>query len=137
MQPLTDARREAFAQAFVRLGAKSAAYREAGYRANRGGAARLAAKKPVAERIAELSRQYAQTCRAGAEETIAALMALAEAADALNTAAALKEARLARLEAHRLWTELGARQGQECRPLPPILTKEEWLAAFAPRREEA
>lgn len=130
LPPLTDARREAFAQAFVRSGNKSAAYREAGYAGGRGGGAKLAAKAPVAARIVELEKLRGQTCAAGLEDTIAGLLALATAADALNTAPALKEARLAHLEANRLWTELTAYQDEESSALPPELTEAEWVAKY-------
>ena len=131
MPPLTDARREAFAQAYVRCGNQAAAFRQAGYGDHGGGASRLAAKAPVAARIVELRSLWEQTCRAGPEDTIAELMNLADAADGLKTVAALKEARLARLEANRLWNELQARPWEDYRPpLPPELTEEEWIAKY-------
>ena len=130
MPSLTDARREAFAQAFVQRGNKSAAYREAGYAGGRSGGAKLAAKAPVAARIAELEQLRERTSRAAPEDTIAGLLALATAADALKTAPAMKEARLARLEANRLWTELTAYQDEENSTLPPELTEAEWVAKY-------
>ena len=107
----------------------AAAYGAAGYKTACGGGARLATRAPVAARIAELAAERALTSRAGLATTIAALLALADNID-LRSAAGAKEARLARLEANRLWAELTAYQDEEYSTLPPELTEAEWVAKY-------
>jgi len=127
---LTDPRREAFARAFARCGNRAAAYRAAGFTGGRGAASKMAALAPVAARIAELAERRAKLERAGLEDTIADLLAMAAGADALNSAAAFKEARIARLEAHRLRETLAAREDDEARPIERQLTQDEWNEQF-------
>ncbi len=130
MPTLTDPRREAFARAVVRCGNLTVAYRQAGYIGGRGDASKMAARPPVAARIEEIARQREKIEGAGLEATIADLMAMAGAADALNSAAACKEARIARLEAHRLWSLWASREDNNRRPLERELTVAEWEARF-------
>ena len=130
LSALTDPRREAFARAFVRCGNRAAAYRAAGFTGGRGAASQMAALAPVAARIVEVAQRRESIERAGLEDTIADLMAMAAGADALNSAAAFKEARLARLEAYRLGEALAAREADEVRPIDRELTEAEWDERF-------
>jgi hypothetical protein len=130
LAPLFDTRREAFAQACARGAGRSAAYIEAGFTANRGNAAKLAARPAVAARIAELERLSDPAQRACLRDTIVDLVTLSDRADALKSAAGLKEARLARLEANRLWGLLQREEAQSRRPLDRELTLAEWTAKY-------
>jgi len=129
LPPLTDPRREAFARAVARGRTKAAAYVEAGYVANRSGGTRLTAMPGVAARIAELVAQREAADEASLATTILQLLALAKAANTA-TAAGAKEARLARLEANRLWETLERREEAESRPVERELTQAEWTAQF-------
>ena len=57
MPALKNPRHEAFAQAFARGMSASAAYVEAGYKANRHNAAALAREKHIRTRVAELQEE--------------------------------------------------------------------------------
>ena len=117
MAPLNDPRREAFAWACAGGASRSAAYVEAGYKANRGNAAKLAARPTVAARIAELERLRDPAQRACLRDTIVGLINMADAAN-LKSAGSLKEARVARVEANRLWGLLQREEAQSRRGRP-------------------
>ena len=108
---------------------KAAAYVEAGYAASRSGGTRTMARPGVAARIAELTAQREATHEASLATTVLELLALAKCADTASAAGA-KEARLARLEAHRLWEALERREEAESRPADRELTEAEWEARF-------
>jgi len=130
LPPLTDPRHEAFAVARARGANRTAAYVEAGFAPHRSGASKLAKKPKMTSRIAELDREGAMIRQASVKETIVHLIGLAEACATLKSAAGLKEARVARLEANRLFDRL-EREAQ-CPPQPydKELTQEEWVALY-------
>ncbi len=82
------------------------------------GGTRLAASATVTARITELAERRETNCQAGAEETVVALLALAKAANT-KTAAGAREARLARLEANRLWQALATPRARRAPPDRP------------------
>jgi hypothetical protein len=55
---------------------------------------------------------------------------MSDRADVLKSAAGLKEARLARLEANRLWGLLQREEAQSRRPIDRELTLAEWTAKY-------
>ncbi|MGI8840764.1 MAG: hypothetical protein ACR2F8_08305 [Caulobacteraceae bacterium] len=117
------------------------AWPEAGYASRPLRARRLAEKKDMIARVAELAEAAAW---AGRDPQLARiygeLMRLAAKAGELGTGAAMVAERGLLAEAIAL-RERGAPAGggadggtAGASALPPILTKEEWLAAFAPRQ---
>jgi hypothetical protein len=137
MPALTDPRQETFAQACAAGSNQSAAYIEAGFAANRGNACKLAAKPAMAARIVELRRLRDPIQRACLHDTVIDLMALFQSADALKSAAGAREARLARLEAHRLWVQLTLEEARNARPVERELTLDEWMAKYGPEAQQA
>ena len=123
---------EAFAQGRARDLNMTDAYVAAGYKHSRGAGSRLNKKPEVKRRLAELLVQRAAIRAARIEETIVALVAMAEGAD-LKSGAGLKEARAARLEAHRLNGLLAQRREAETwEPQPRPMTEAEWDAKYGP-----
>jgi hypothetical protein len=132
LPPLTDPRYEVFAQARARGVNRLAAYVQSGFKPHRSGASKLAKRPGIALRIAYLERLNERIKEAGPAPTILALMALADSGDALKSAGGVKEARLARLEASRLWERLVRDQAQVNHPVDRQLTLEEWMAKHGP-----
>jgi len=102
MPILQHPRHEAFAQARAKGARLDDAYEDAGFTPGNGHASRLAYRKEVAERIAELRALQTEVSDAGALAVIAALLRIAKAGEALASPAGVKEARLTLLEAWRL-----------------------------------
>ncbi|MHB8528552.1 MAG: hypothetical protein ACYC8V_03460, partial [Caulobacteraceae bacterium] len=69
-----------------------------GYIQGNGHASRLALKKEVAERIAEIKAARADEETVSSATVMAALLRMAKAGEELKTAAAIKEARLTMME---------------------------------------
>jgi hypothetical protein len=130
LPPLIDPRHEAFAVARARGANRKAAYVEAGFAPHRSGGSKLAARTKVAARIAELEQEAEAMRQATVKETIVRLMGLAEACAALKSAAGLKEAREARLEASRLLDRLERESPRPPQPYDKELTQEEWVALY-------
>jgi hypothetical protein len=106
MPKLQNDSHEAFARARA-LGARlEDAYEDAGYVASCAHASRLAARPEVAARIAELRRERSSNADTSPQAVVDALFRMARDSETLKTAAGLKEARAALLEAHRLSTEM-------------------------------
>jgi hypothetical protein len=127
---LSDPRHEAFAQARARGANKSTAYALAGYAPNRSNGSKLAAKPAVGARVAELEEQREQASEACLRDTVIGLMAEVHLGEAMKSAAGLREARLARLEANRLWGLLQREEAQSRRPPDRELTLAEWTAKY-------
>jgi hypothetical protein len=108
--PLALPRQEAFARAFAAGATKSGAYAQAGYRPNSSAASRLSKRAHVAARVLALRAQADRAAEAELESVIVLLLSSAARAD-LSTAAGLREAREARLEAMRLHGELMEERG--------------------------
>ena len=106
MTRLENPRHEHFAQLRAEGLTLEDAYERAGFTPARGHASRLAAREDVAERIAELRKLQTDADLAERPKAIAMLMRFAEASMAFGTAAGVKEARLALLDAERLQREL-------------------------------
>ena len=111
--PLALPRQEAFARAFAAGATKIGAYVQAGYRPNTSAASRLSKRLHVAARVLALRAQADRAAEAELESVIVFLLASAARAD-LTTAAGLREAREARLEAMRLHAELIEVRGEGC-----------------------
>ncbi|HEY2050711.1 MAG TPA: hypothetical protein VGH03_15330 [Caulobacteraceae bacterium] len=109
--PLADRRREAFARALAGGGSQNKAYVAAGYQPSRSAASRLANSAEVAARILALRAQANRAADADLEGAIVLLIDTAAHAD-LASAAGLREAREARLEALRLHAELMTERGE-------------------------
>ena len=117
MPALKNPRHEAFAQAFARGVSASAAYVEAGYKANRHNAAALAREEHIRTRVAELQeeqlaihKQATAEAVANAKVTIESLIAEAEAARAKamsekGGAAAAVSALTAKAKLAGMWRE--------------------------------
>ena len=121
MPELNNTGREAFAQAHARDNS------------GRGVCApwRIYYRAGVKARIAELAKQHASLRQANLEETLLALLDLATRIDA-KTAAGAKEARAARLEAHRLSGLLASVREAETWTPPREMTEAEWEAKYGP-----
>jgi hypothetical protein len=127
-----------FARKVARHSNLAAAFREAGYSPCSSGASRLAKRPEVKARIKVLREIEAAHVRAGRAATILRLMAIAESPKAMSSAATMREARVAQLEAHRLSLEVDEiRRRQENRePLPRReLTDEEWMEIFGTKSD--
>ena len=130
MPELNNAGWEAFAQGHARGLSQKDAYIAAGYSAKSNSApTRLFRRQCVKDRIAELVAQHALLRAANLEETILALLSLATNTE-LKTAAGAKEARTARLEAHRLSSRLAAKREAEAWTPPREMTEAEWIAKY-------
>ena len=117
MTALKNPRHEAFAQAHARGMSASAAYVEAGYKANRHNAAALARKEHISVRVAELQeeqlaihQQATAAAAANKQVTIESLIAEAEAARAKamsekGGAAAAVSALTAKAKLAGMWRE--------------------------------
>jgi hypothetical protein len=70
MPALKNPRHEAFAQALARSMSASAAYVEAGYKANRHNAAALAREKHIRTRVAELQKEQLAIHKQATAETL-------------------------------------------------------------------
>lgn len=110
MAILQNSRYEAFAQARASGALLEDAYEDAGFAPDRGHASRLAAREEVAARIAEIKAELADLDGASTRNVIAALLRAAEGGRALEGPAALKEVRLALLDAQRLHAEMVVRR---------------------------
>jgi hypothetical protein len=128
MPELNDKRREAFAQERARGVKPTAAYAAAGYAPSRSGPNTVNRRADVVERVAELVVQLEALRKASLEETILAMLDLAAKADPMS-AASLKEARNARLDAYRL-SALVTPWEREAPP-PRRMTTAEWVAEYA------
>jgi hypothetical protein len=141
MSPLEDPRREAFAQALARGSTVREAARRAGYGPRINHSKDRARSKPIVKRVDEIARQLAWDGDTEALRVFDELMRLAAEAAKTKTPADLAAARGLLAEAARLrrdWAKLAAPAALAAPPptysiVPPELTKEEWLAAFAPR----
>ena len=122
---------EAFAQARARGVAVTQAWQAAGVKRSRGARRRIERSPQINRRLAELLLQREALRKAQMEETIEALVAMAEGAD-LKTGVGIKEARAARLEAHRLSALLARRHEAETWRPPRPMTEAEWDAKYGP-----
>jgi hypothetical protein len=113
MPTLQNAQYEAFALARAKGARLDDAYEDAGFAPGNGHASRIALRAEVAERIAELRREQAEAEDASPQATIAALVRMAKANEALKSVEGTKEARLNLIEAHRLMADLASRRANE------------------------
>ena len=113
MPILQNPRHEAFAQARAKGALLDDAYEDAGFAPGNGHASRLALTPKLAERIGELRALNARLDEANPQAMIAALLALAEAGEALADGAGVREARLALLDAWRLRADWSAERNQD------------------------
>ena len=130
MPPLTDPRQEAFAVARARGANRKAACVEAGFAPHRSGGSKLAARPKVASRIAELEREGEMMRQATVKQTIVRLVGLAEECATMKSAAGLKEAREAGMEASRLLDRLEREAPRPPMPHDKELTQEEWMVLY-------
>jgi hypothetical protein len=106
MPILKKARYEAFAQARAKGARLDDAYENAGFVLHSVHPTRLSIRPEVAARIAELRAERADAEGANLQAVIAALMRMAKAGEASENIAAVKESRLALIDAARLYQEL-------------------------------
>jgi hypothetical protein len=132
MPALSNQRHEAFARARSRGANRTVAHTLAGYAPSRGAGSRMGKRDDIKTRVAELVKEDEAIREASLEETIVALLMLAKSTDAPNTAAGLKEARLARLDAWRLCGLRAARDGEAAITPPRAMTEAEWDAKYGP-----
>lgn len=132
MPQLKNAGWEAFAQACARGLSQKKAYVAAGYsEKSSGGPSGVYNHEAVKVRIAELEARNKSLRGANIEETILALLDLAAKTNT-DAAAGAKEARAARLEAHRLNALLAAKREAESWTPPREMTEAEWTAKYGP-----
>ncbi len=103
--PFADPKWEAFARHRARGLSAAAADREAGFKRSRGAAGGLARRPEVKARVAFLIEENRLAQAAALGPMIGRLLDVADAADCA-TPSGLREARLARLEARRLYVRL-------------------------------
>jgi len=134
MGAFEDVRLEALAQALARGLPLHAATREAGYSRQTGMSRRRAGRYDVQTRVNEIKRERLDAA-ADPAPIIDLLMELGAAAGKLGTAAGMVAARGLLAEAARLKVKLVEEQGPATTYsiVPPKLSKEEWLRAFAPK----
>jgi hypothetical protein len=127
MPKLSNPRYEAFALATASGAPLRDAYEDAGFHGERSHAWRLARRGEVLARVDELRREQADLDEARPTSVIIALVRMARAAENLNTAAGVREARLTLLEAQRLHiAQTNARQDVRL----TLMDDDEWDAAF-------
>jgi hypothetical protein len=129
MPELNNPRHEAFARAWTGGVNRRAARVAAGN--SPGGFDRVDQRPAFKARMVELRVGRDALSNAGLEKTILALLDLATTGDQ-TTAAARKEARAARLEAHRLSELLTRRRETESYDPSRPMTEEEWDAKYGP-----
>jgi len=129
MPELKNSRNEIFAQEWASGANRRAARVAAGY--SPGGFDRADHRPEFKARMAELRVRHDVLSNAGLEKTILALLDLATTGDQ-TSAAARKEARAARLEAHRLNGLLTRQREDESYEPPRPMTEEEWTAKYGP-----
>ena len=135
MPPLPDSQHETFAAARAAGGSQKAAYAGAGFADSTSGGCRLEKQQAVKKRILELRQRADRLRRSGLEETIIDLMEMADHAATLNSAAALNEGRLTRLEANRLRDRLDLLASRYVHRNEPLdLPDDEWLKIYAPQK---
>jgi hypothetical protein len=108
MPTLTNPRYEAFAQARAKGALLNDAYESAGFVLHRGHPSRLAFRKEVAERIAELRAELKPAVDRSPGALLDALLRIVKAGEGAENPSVLKEARLAIVDAARLQRELAA-----------------------------
>ena len=139
--PLGNPRHEAFAAALARGASVRQATAEANFtRDNVQRMIDLANSATIAARVATLRRQRFWGGRDELADVYDEMMRLARAADDLKSGAALDAKCRLLTEAGRLaerasqWAAGGREPYEAAQPIvPPTLSKEEWLAAFAPK----
>ena len=129
MPTLLNPRQECYVRARAKGVGRLEAYGEAGYEPHYSSAGRLERQPEVAARLAELRARDPDAAEPAA--VVARLLRLADSCEALGGAAALKEARLAVLEAQRLQAQLSEQEREDAYdPLPPELTQEQWVLRY-------
>lgn len=113
MPLLENPRHEAFAQARAKGVRLEDAYEDAGFTPGNRHASRLAERREVIDRIAELCALQADLYDANLQGVVASLLRVAKASEALATPAGVKETRLTLLEALRLSRELASERDEE------------------------
>lgn len=102
MPALSNARHERFAQALSKGMSQAEAYVEAGYKASRSAAARLAADVNICARVAEIAERVAIRTEVTAAEITDRLLAIAKKAEEKDEAAMLQVARASLMDAAKL-----------------------------------
>jgi hypothetical protein len=134
MAVLPNSQHEVVAQGLSRGLSRVEAHREAGYTGGASSASQIGGLPDVQERLGEIVKEAEQANPARLLETIVALLKLSEAADGLKSAAGVKEARIARLEALRLRELFDKTRSAQAAGKPSApLTDAQWLAAFGPK----
>ncbi len=133
MGALNKPNQECFAAALARGISVREAANQAGFDGRHiGRVTTLAASKPIARRVVEIRREALWGGRVELADVFDTLMRLARAAGALKTGAGMAAAKALLAEAASLM-ERATMALDENGDLPPRLSKEEWIAAFAPK----
>ncbi len=111
---------EAFAAARARGATLDDAYEDAGFAPGNNHASRLAKRPDIAERIAEFRALQTDFSSANGLAVIEALLRVAKAAEGLETAAGIKEARLALVEVERMRVLLTASRERDRREIGKV-----------------
>jgi len=128
MAKLENARREAFAQARATGATVVEASRAAGYVVKNCDGGRVARNPAVMARVAEIQQAAIGETR-DLPVLISKMVAMADAAAELGSAAGMREAKALLVEAARL---KGLLPPSPARPPQPPMSRAEWMARFAP-----
>ena len=134
MAMLQNPRLEALAQALARQLGVQAANLEAGYSRQYEYSRQRAARADVRARVAEIEAEQLREA-ADLVPIIDKLVELADVASKLESGVGMMAACRMLSEAARLKGLLPSFGDLYEEPLPPRLSKEEWIAAFAPRHD--
>ena len=133
--PLKNPRHELFAQALAHRMSADAAYTEAGYKADRGNAARMTANDSICDRVAELQAVAAETTVVTLESHLKDLLDLRDKACVEGRYSAAIRAEIARGRAAGLYVErIEAVERNFVVRLPDkVEDTEEWVKLYAPK----
>lgn len=139
--PLRDLREEAFAQARALGLSPDEAAERAGFAGEPGAGKRLDGRLDIQTRILDIRAVWDRARGADLANTIVGLLDMAGGWTPNGPGAAMREARLARVEAHRLWQahesgEGGAPALLTPRPEEPDLSEDEWIERYGASRAD-
>jgi hypothetical protein len=129
MTQLKNKKYEAYAQGRAKGLGVDESYAKAGYSPDHGSAGKVARRPDVVARVAELRERDPDNTHPDA--IIARLLRVADACCDLNSAAALKEARLSLMEAYRLRTQTK----EDDYEIPRPMGRDEWMAKYAAKED--
>jgi len=131
--PLDDTRREAFAQALARGASVREAAQRSGFKGRFAHHRRRASSPPIADRVAEIVKEAEWGGDAELARLFTELVDMAAEARGKENLAAARGFLADAAKLKRDWAELAGPALDDGVIVPPDLSKEEWLATFAPK----